>query len=83
MTKYLLPLAMLIAAMPAVAQERLPVGFDPSINGETILAEGEILASQWLNDSYQNWHFVVLYAQRIWKCEERIGFISCNQMGRR
>lgn len=85
MTKYLTLILLLATASTAYSDEvpDLPYMLEPSINGERILAEGEILATRWRNVQFKNWEFIVRYAGRIWKCEERIGYISCEQMGRR
>lgn len=51
--------------------------------GEKIVLEGEVIATKWLDGSNgQNWQLLVRYDGRVWKCDERIGFIHCEKIGR-
>jgi len=50
-------------------------------DGEKIVLEGEVIASKWLDGSNgQNWQLLVRYDGRVWKCEERIGYMQCDKI---
>jgi hypothetical protein len=80
MIKYLLTLS-LFALASVTASARPNPSADLTLDGEVLLAEGEIVASQFLGDAHgEGWRFVVKWEGYVWTCEGPAsggGMVSC------